>query len=77
MKTKLLCDILSPAQIEEIGKIIDGSAPHDRIIKLKQYLIQFRGELEKNGVDSNYLAYSVEYALTKQPQQNKGPKHGS
>lgn len=75
MKTKLLCDILSPAQIEDIAKIVDHSAPHERLIMLKQYLIQFREELEKKGADSNYLAYSVEYALTKQPQQKKGPKH--
>lgn len=79
MNTKLLCDILAPAQIDGIAKIIDKAPPEERIKQLKEYLLQFNKELDKKGVDSNYLAYSVEYALTKQPQKptKKGPKNGN
>lgn len=75
MKTKLLCEILDEGQMIEIGIIIDHIPPAERLGKLKSYLSQFRQELELKGVDSDYLAYSVEYYLTKQPQQKKGQKH--
>lgn len=60
MKSVPLDELLTDEQIEMVMVIIQRSKGHERIAKLKEYLNQFKDELEKKGVVADYLAYAIE-----------------
>lgn len=70
MKTMPLGQLLTDEQIEQVLDIIQHTARHERIAKLKEYLGQFKAELEHKGVVADYLAYMVEHLV--QNYQRKG-----
>lgn len=55
-----LDELLTDEQIEMVMVIIQRTPGRDRIAKLKEYLNQFKDELEKKGVVADYLAYAIE-----------------
>lgn len=58
-----LGEILTDAQIEQVLDIIQKTTERERIAKLKEYLGQFKDDLERKGVVADYLAYAIEHIL--------------
>ncbi len=67
MKMMQLGEILTPEQMKGVIDIIEScrgqSVSTMRVKKLKEHLSQFSTELEAKGVNADYLAYAIEYAL--------------
>lgn len=62
MKTIKLGDLLNDQQVQGVVDILNSNQPESVIIhNLKAYLNEFKDELEKNGVVSDYLAYVLLY----------------
>lgn len=65
MRIVNLSQILSPAQLKEVERILKSSTNSiERVKRLKDYYGTFREDLEKQDILPEYLAYCTEWAAT-------------
>lgn len=74
-KTMSLGDILNPEQCDEVISICETETDENIVPRLKQYLGQFKEQLESKGVLPDYLAYLLYYKWTSG--QMKGASNGN
>lgn len=61
-----LGDVLTASQCRKVRNIVNSEKDSlKRVAALKSYLNGYKASLEKKGIVADYLAYAIEFALTK------------